>query len=187
MLKKILSAIFLIVGLVLISQGIFDLSKRLGLYKVPVTISQPDIRDLPAGQAGLRTKFSSVPAKIAINSLKLNLPVEPTLIEKGTWPTSQIGVSFLKNSGTLGLPGNLIFYGHNWKTLLGSLKSIKVKDEIILTDATGKDFIYTVAYVAQVDQSDTSILADTKDERLTLYTCIGFMDQKRLVVVAKRV
>jgi LPXTG-site transpeptidase (sortase) family protein len=180
MLKKILSTIFLVAGLLFIFQGLFDLSKRLGLYKVPVTTQQTDIRDL-------RTEISIVPTKIEINSLKLNLPVESTLIEKGTWPTSQTGVSFLKNSGTIGLPGNLIFYGHNWKTLLGNLKNIKVKDEIVLTDATGKNFIYTVAYIAQVDQKDVSILNNTTDERLTLYTCIGLLDQKRLVVVAKRV
>ncbi len=174
MFKKILATIFLITGLLFILQGIFDLSKRLGFYKTPTTISQSVI--------------SSFPAKITISSLNLNLPVEPTLLKNdGTWPTSQVGVSFLKDSGSMGTPGNLIFYGHNWKNLLGNLKQVKIKDSIVLTDAKGKSFIYSVAYIAQVDQFDTSILADTKDERLTLYTCIGFMDQKRLVVVAKRV
>ena len=179
MFKKIFSTLFLILGIFFIFQGLFDISKRLGLYKVPITANNSDIRDL-------RTEISTVPTKIAINSISLSLPVEPTLIENGQWPTSQVGVSFLKNSGTIGLPGNLIFYGHNWKNLLGSLKKVKVGDSIVLNNSSNENFAYSVLYVAEVDPADVSILKDTADERITLYTCSGWLDNKRLVVVAQK-
>lgn len=176
MFKKILATIFLISGLLLITQGLFDLSKRLGLYKVPVQNLE-----------SVSIVEKSIPSKISINSLSLSLPVEPTKIKSGYWPTSQTGVSFLVDSGNLGGVGNLIFYGHNWKNLLGSLHKVKVGEDIVLQGQNGQDFHYSVTFIATVDANDVSILANSPDERITLYTCTGLLDQKRLVVVAKRV
>lgn len=180
MFRKILATLFLFAGLLLIFQGLFDLSKRLGFYK-PQVISQT------FSTAPISTKEILLPSKITLPSLSLDLPIEPTLLKDGKWPTSQFGVSFVENSGTLGYPGNLIFYGHNWKNILGDLRKIKVGEQISLHTKENQDFNYKVSYIAVVDASDVSILADTTDERITLYTCTGFLDQKRLVVVAKRV
>lgn len=180
MLRKILATLFLFVGLVLIFQGLFDLSKRLGFYK-------PQVVHQSFSSTTISTVENLVPSKINLPSLSLDLPIEPTLLKDGKWPTSQLGVSFVKNSGTLGYPGNLIFYGHNWKNILGDLHKIKVGEKIHLNTNEGQTFNYKVSYIAVVDASDVSILADTTDERITLYTCTGFLDQKRLVIVAKRV
>ncbi len=182
MFKKILSTIFLVSGLILISQGLFDISKRLGFYS-PKTQT---IYQTPTGIDSKSNTFTT-PSKITIPTLSLQLPVEPTLIKNSTWPTSQTGVSFLENSGKLGSGGNLIFYGHNWKNLLGNLHKVKVGENIVLHGQNGQDFTYAISHIATVAATDVSILADTSDERITLYTCIGFLDQKRLVVVAKRV
>jgi LPXTG-site transpeptidase (sortase) family protein len=155
MFKKIFSTIFLILGLFFIFQGLFDFSKRIGLHKVSpntkITTLQP----------------TETPTQIAISSISLSLPVEPVILKNTTWPTSQTGVSFLQNSGNLGKPGNLIFYGHNWKNLLGSLKKVKVGDSIVLNNTSSESFTYSVLYIAEVDPTDVSILEDTSDERLT--------------------
>lgn len=180
MFKKFLASVFLVAGLILIFQGLFDISKRLGLYKISTNIQISEFR-------GSKSNSSTLPKNISIPTLSLQLPVEPTLIKDSTWPTSQTGVSFLENSGKLGSAGNLIFYGHNWKNLLGSLHKVKVGENIVLHGQNGQDFTYTISHIATVAPTDVSILADTSDERITLYTCIGFLDQKRLVVVAKRV
>lgn len=180
MIKKILSTVFLVAGLILIFQGLFDISKRLGIYKIPTNIQTASVKDS-------KNNNSTLPQNISIPTLSIQLPVEPTLIKNGNWPTSQNGVSFLENSGKLGSVGNLIFYGHNWKNLLGSLHKVKVGENIVLQGHNGQVFTYTISHIATVAPTDVSILADTSDERITLYTCIGFLDQKRLVVVAKRV
>lgn len=180
MFKKVLSTIFLVSGLLLTAQGLFDISKRLGYYKTSSSFQAPktQVQNIEQG---------TVPTKISISSLSLNLPIEPTLLKNGSWPTSQTGVSFLANSGNLGNKGNLIFYGHNWKNLLGNLHKVKTGDTLVISGQNGQDFLYSIAYIATVNADDVSILADTSDERITLYTCTGFLDQKRLVVVAKRV
>lgn len=175
MIKKIFSSFFLILGLFFIFQGLLDFSKRMGIYKVSSITKHVD------------SPQTEIPTKIAINSISLLLPVEPVILKNTTWPTSQTGVSFLQNSGLLGKPGNLIFYGHNWKNLLGSLKEVNVGDSIILNNSSNQSFAYSVLYIAEVDSKDVSILKDTSDERITLYTCSGWLDKKRLVVVAKRV
>lgn len=180
MTKKILSTVCFVVGIILIFQGLFDISKRLGIYKISTNTQTIENKDS-------RTNSSTLPKKISIPTLSLQLPVEPTLIKDSTWPTSQTGVSFLENSGKVGSTGNLIFYGHNWKNLLGNLHKVKVGENIVLHGQNGQDFQYSVAFIATVDANDISILADSTDERITLYTCTGFLDQKRLVVVAKRV
>ncbi len=180
MFKKVLSTIFLVSGLLLTAQGLFDISKRLGYYNL-VTKSST-IYNIPSSLT-----FQNIPSKISIKSLALTLPVESTEIKNGYWPTSQTGVSFLANSGNLGNKGNLIFYGHNWKNLLGNLHKVKTGDTLVVSGQNGQDFLYSIAYIATVNADDVSILADTNDERITLYTCTGFLDQKRLVVVAKRV
>ena len=180
MFKKLLASIFFVAGIILILQGLFDISKRLGFYKITTSIQTTET-------SVSKTNSSTLPKNISIPTISLQLPVEPTLIKDSTWPTSQTGVSFLENSGKLGTVGNLIFYGHNWKNLLGSLHKVKVGENIVLHGQNGQDFHYSIAYIATVDANDVSILADSSDERITLYTCTGFLDQKRLVVVAKRV
>ena len=180
MIRKIVSGSLLILGILLLAQGLFNLSKRVGLYRPTVINHSPSIQPL-------QDLSSFPPVKISISNISINLPVESVTIKNGKWPTSQIGVSFLANSGQVGKTGNLIFYGHNWKNLLGNLKSAKINDTVAVELDNGQVFVYTVSYIAEVDQNDVSILADSKDERLTLYTCSGILDQKRLVVVAKRV
>jgi sortase (surface protein transpeptidase) len=51
-----------------------------------------------------------------------------------------------------------------------------------MNDGVKKEF--KVEYTATVDPSQTYIIDNTKDTRITLYTCTGFLDSKRFVVVA---
>ena len=120
---------------------------------------------------------------IVIPQLSLRLPVVAGFISNGQWTTTGEGVSHLSSSAQLGKKGNSVLYGHNWPNLLGKLPSIKPGDKVMIETPT-KTLVYTVYYTAEVKPSDTSILAKTTDERITLYTCSGFFDEKRFVVTA---
>ena len=48
-------------------------------------------------------------------------------------------------------------------------------------------FNYTVSEIKEVIPSQIEVIAPTPDETLTLYTCSGFGDSMRLIVIAKRV
>ena len=76
-------------------------------------------------------------------------------------------------------------YGHNWKSLLYDLPSVKPGQKLYVTMQNGSKQAFEVEYTATVEPSDTYVIDKTDDTRLTIYTCTGFLDSKRFVVVAK--
>ncbi len=125
------------------------------------------------------------PSGIVITSINVWLPVYPSSISNGQWETSRKGVSYLANGVTPGDKGNSIFYGHNWPNLLGSLYRVKPGDTIQVVSVDGQTTNFVVSTVQVVTPNDISVLSQTNDRRLTIYTCTGFLDAKRLVVVAR--
>jgi len=128
---------------------------------------------------------SRQPVGIKISSLKIELPVVPTKIENNKWEASTKGVSYLDSSVIPGEKGNSILYSHNWPNLLGNLNKIKTGDNITIFYSDNSQHSFEVEYLSVVKPGDTSILKNSTDNRITLYTCTGFLDSKRLVVVAK--
>lgn len=124
------------------------------------------------------------PKRLIIKRINLDLPIFPAKIENNRWETTEKGVSHLISSPLPGEKGNSIVYGHNWSNLLGPLPEVKVNDliEIEFADKKTKQFI--VQYIVEVTPDQTHVLSPTVDHRLTLYTCSGFLDSKRLVIVA---
>lgn len=130
------------------------------------------------------TKETVAPTGIVIPSIHVWLPVYGASVRGGNWETTNKGVSFLTGSASVGGVGNAIFYGHDWPNLLGNLKNVRPGDTIQIISKTGQNFFYEVSTVQEVSPADVSVLAQTTDSRVTLYTCSGFLDTKRLVVVA---
>jgi LPXTG-site transpeptidase (sortase) family protein len=131
------------------------------------------------------TAKNNPPVALVVPGLHINLPIVPTSLKGNEWETTDKGVSYLVNSPVPGEKGNSIMYGHNWTSLLGNLVHIKSGQEltVLFTDGSTKKF--TVQYIGVVSPSQSSILKNTSDQRLTIYTCTGFLDTKRFVVVAK--
>ncbi len=127
---------------------------------------------------------TTAPTGIIIPSIHVWLPVYSASINNGNWETTNKGVSYLSGSAAIGGSGNAIFYGHDWPNLLGNLKNVRPGDTIQIISKTGDEFFYEVSTVQEVNPTDVSVLAQTTDSRVTIYTCSGFLDTKRLVVVA---
>lgn len=142
-----------------------------------------DINYEPAINTQSQSTFN--PSALKIESANILLPIIPAQIKNNHWEATIKGVSYLNSTVLPGEQGNSILYGHNWPNLLGNLKKVKTGDRITITyqDNSTKDFL--IEYISEVDPSQTSILNNSKDTRITLYTCSGFLDSKRLVVVAK--
>lgn len=101
------------------------------------------------------------------------------LIKKGDKAIDENYVSMHKLSSHIGEGKNIILSGHNNRYVFHKLYSIKVGDEIIISDFR-HDFRYIVNEKRIVDVSDSSIFND--ENRLTLITCTDDT-QKRLVVI----
>lgn len=131
---------------------------------------------------------NSLPVKIEIPSLNISLPITvSTISEKGIWEISEAGASFLGSSGVPGSDTNTVIYGHNKKYLFGSLVSLKTGDKIFIQSEDGIQHQYIVEETKTVSPNEISVVLPTDEERLTVYTCTGFLDSKRFVVRAKPV
>ncbi len=84
--------------------------------------------------------------------------------------------------------GNYVIVGHNYKNkkMFGKLSSIKLGDEIQLTDLTGRTLTYEVYDMYKVSPEDTSCTSQRTDgkKEITLITCTNYGTQ-RLVVKAR--
>jgi len=131
-------------------------------------------------------KETPKPAKIYIPKLERTLDISDGFIKDNRWIVSQTGVSYLINSGRLGEPGNVVLYGHNTRDVLGRLWMVQVGDIVEVTDSEGNIYKFEIFERKEVKPNSVEILESTKDSRLTIYTCSGFLDTARFVVVAKK-
>ncbi|OGG11389.1 hypothetical protein A2Z00_00455 [Candidatus Gottesmanbacteria bacterium RBG_13_45_10] len=167
--------IFLTLGVALVLFGMYLTWQR----TTPLRLSFRDLPKLSAPSAN--TPF---PVVLTIPTAHITLPIVPATITTGQWQDTKRGVSYLSASAVPGDVGNSIMYGHNWPNLLGNLRLVKPGDRLTVLLSNGQRRGFTVAFLSVVTPDDTRILANSKDARITLYTCTGFLDSKRLVVTA---
>jgi len=170
--------IFLVFGLALIAGGVYSLLKfqslSLPLSKATFSKESLSFSDSPLW-----------PEWISIKNRDITVEVTAGGYEDGKWILDGNYVLYLPTSDKLGQGGNTILYAHSRDKLFGNLKKVSIGDQVILGDANGKIYnysIYSMEYVRpyQMEKIDTN-LKDT----VTLFTCDGWFDEKRLVVKAK--
>lgn len=129
-------------------------------------------------------KVLNPPTRIIIRDLGIDLPIYPAKLKNNEWQTSTQGASYLTSSPIPGEIGNSIIYAHDWVSLFGPLLNVKAgeKVEVEFADKTQKTFV--IGQTSVVSYNQTGVLAPTKDRRITLYTCTGFLDSQRMVAVA---
>lgn len=176
-MKQVLGKLFIIVSVMCMFYGSFLLWRRsdsryFKLVKAQNTLAQ------------MHSYADAMPTKITIPSISVDLPIVPSKISKGVWEVSTIGVSYIAKSPIPGDIGNSILYAHNWPTLLGNLAKVRPGDKITISYQHGKPKIFTVQFINTVSPESSSVLFPTTDRRITLYTCTGFLDSKRLIVTA---
>lgn len=175
-MKKILSWFFTIQALSLITVGLY------GLY-LEQSPTQLAFTNYTYAQQ-FKDEKGQVPVRIAIPSQGIDLPVFEAKITNNIWPTTGLGAEYLETSPLPGTTGNSIIYAHNWESLFGKLRNVKTGDTVVITypDKSKKTFV--IEYTSIVSPTESTILAPSKDKRITLYTCTGFLDSHRFVAVA---
>ena len=126
-----------------------------------------------------------LPERIAIPKMGIDLSVSPARVVDNQWETFQEGVAYLLGSGVPGREGNVVIYGHNKNYLFGPIRWLEIGDEIEVINKKGEKFVYQVMETKTVSPETVEVLAPTDDASLTLYTCTGFLDKERFVVVGK--
>lgn len=81
--------------------------------------------------------------------------------------------------------GNIGLAAHN-NTFFKNLKNIEIGDEIIYESEYGKKQ-YKVTFIQKIQETDWSMLTPTKENKITLITCVKNMPQLRLCVQATEI
>jgi len=126
----------------------------------------------------------NLPIDISIPRLDINLEVESHQISNGGWYISDNKAIHMTESAKINDESNIIIYAHNKNHLFGNLVDVSIQDEIVLKGFDGMTKKYIVSSVTVVSPNDISVIQPTNNEVLTLYTCTGFADSRRLVVRA---
>jgi LPXTG-site transpeptidase (sortase) family protein len=125
-----------------------------------------------------------LPTKIIIPNLNIDLTVKKARVIGGYWEVLPDAANWGEGSGLPGRQGNVVIFAHAREGLFLPLKEIKEGMKIYVL--TSKEwFNYEVKEIKEVLPDQTDVISPTEDQTLTLYTCSGFADSKRMIVVAK--
>lgn len=130
-----------------------------------------------------RSPISQVPSRIVVPHVSIDLPVVEAPVVNGAWKLSDTTASHGVGSALPGEDGNIVIFAHARPGLFLSLRDIKPSQTIYVLTADHW-FVYQVTQTKEILPSQIEVIAPTSHETLTLYTCSGFLDSKRLVVTA---
>lgn len=125
-----------------------------------------------------------VPVHIRIPAVGIDLPIVVANVVNGYWELSDTTASYGLGSGLPGEKGNTVIFAHARPGLFLPLQFVGLQNKIFVSTAT-HTYIYKVTNITRVYPSDVAVIGPTKDETVTLFTCSGFADSMRLIVVAK--
>jgi LPXTG-site transpeptidase (sortase) family protein len=168
-----------IIGLVFVFFGL------LFLFKLPVPkTTAVDLKEpIVASKDFKPTKDGNKIVRILVPKNNIDLPVKFSKIVQGYWETSENSASHGEGSAVPGEKGNVVVFAHARIGLFYDLKDVK-KDDVVYLFTKEKWHRYKVAEIKTVYPNDITVIQPTKDEVLTLFTCSGFFDEKRLIVKA---
>lgn len=171
---RFFSKITIVVGVVFILYGIGLLWQRNNPKRLSFNNYTPNINYTP--------RF--YPYSIEIPEASIKSEIIPSQLTGNQWETTDKGVSYLISSPIPGTRGNSILYGHNWPAILGNLDKVKTNQKILIKNKNGTKKEFVIRSIAVVTPDQVHVLANSNDVRITIYTCTGFLDSKRLVVTA---
>ncbi len=126
------------------------------------------------------------PKLIEIPSLKKSLPVSNPKTRDINKLNAILQKAVVRYPGTALLgssSGNMIIFGHSshlpvvrnkMYKAFNDIERLKKNDIIVLKDKNGKKWYYYVKRVYRAKASESSIVVNTKEKRLTLITCDNF-------------
>jgi len=154
------------------------------LYKPP-TIQTNNLAKEPimADRAFKKETKESDIKSVVIPRLNIDLSVAPSEIKNGYWEVSETLASHGEGSANPGENGNVVVFAHAREGLFLGLRNIK-KDDAVYILTNNRWYKYRVSEIVSVYPNDITTVAPTNSEILTLFTCSGFFDDKRLIVKA---
>lgn len=127
------------------------------------------------------------PLRITIPDRGININIEQSPVENGTWYVPEYAAGYAEGSSFLDEQhGNTIIFAHARRGLFRELLDVKNDDEITVI-GTKNLYRYKVASIEKILPDEIDRLKSYGDYDLTLFTCEGINDEYRLLVKAIRV
>ena len=127
-----------------------------------------------------------IPLQISIAELFIELPVRRAEVIDGYWEVFEDSAGWGSGSGVPGEKGNQVIFAHARDGLFLPLLYVEKGMEITVSTET-ETYVYEIIEIKEVYPNQVEVIQPTNTEILTLYTCSGFQDKKRLIVTAKRI
>jgi len=140
------------------------------------------INHLPEESNSLSVNRIIIP-KISVNASIIESKEEEYALNRGSWR--------LPESSTPEKGGNTVITGHRFKYLPPSNLTFYLLDKLIIGDIIsviwqGQEFLYRAKEIKIVSKNDLSVLDQSSDSILTLFTCDPIYSQKnRLVIIGE--
>src|SRR3989304_6118979 len=204
--KKNLSKLGL--GIALVVLGAILISGR---NQIASNIFSTSFADEPVeivGFENFEADDAKLPKRIIIPELSIDLSVKKAQIKGGYWEVFSDAAGWGEGSGLPDEAGNQVIFAHARKNLFLPLREVKAGTRIYVMNEsqlslstlpsevasafqnkgaenirTSSWYSYEVVDIKEVYPNQTEVIEPTDDETLTLYTCSGFADSKRLIVV----
>lgn len=126
------------------------------------------------------------PVYIKSYPVGVDIEIKDATINNGVWAIHPNSANYLISSAGIGDIGNTIIYGHNNNQILGPIRWIEVGAEIEIIGSDNKNYYYKVVKTDTVSPENLEYIKPKDTETLTVYTCVGFLDSQRFIVVAER-
>ncbi len=127
------------------------------------------------------------PLRITIPSRGINIKVEESAVENGTWAVPEHSAGYAGGSALLDEEhGNSIIFAHARNGLFRDLLGIRDSDEITVI-GTENIYKYKVTSIEKILPDEIDKIKSFGGHNLTLFTCEGWNDEYRLLVKAKRI
>lgn len=163
------------------NSGFENVRHALGLKEIATLKGEPVI----VSDEFLKNKTTgNPPTQIVIPANNIDIKIIEAPISNGYWETSDVYASHGVGSSNPGTAGNMVIFAHARKGLFYNLKDAKL-NEVVYVFTKNRWFSYKISRITSVYPNEVKPILPTKDKELTLYTCTGFADEKRLIVTAK--
>ncbi|MDQ3099011.1 MAG: sortase [bacterium] len=125
------------------------------------------------------------PKRFIVPSLSMGLPIVSVPLKNDTWPVEEGVANFAEESSAFnGDTGNSVLFGHNKPDAFRPLNKLKV-GESVYVQTSQYQFSYEVKDISTTNPKNIDVMKPGDKYELTLITCNGFFDEKRLIIKAE--
>ncbi len=124
------------------------------------------------------------PKRLVVPSIQMGLPIVSQTMQNGTWKVDEGVANFAEETTPFnGEIGNSVLFGHNKPDAFRPIAQVK-KGDLVYIQTSTYQFTYEITEISTTNSKNVDVMKPGEGHELTLITCNGFFDEKRLIIKA---